>query len=98
MCTACLPPNFSSRRGPQMSMFEQVSSLGYQMSLAVDPCTGGGVRGLGPKPGGGPLYGEIQCIMGNGHMCLPLRTDRQTRLKTSPSPLRWRAVTIRHYY
>ena len=36
------------------------------------------------------MENKVQCIMGNGHMQSPV--DRQTRLKTLPSPLHWRAV------
>ena len=43
--------------GSQVNQFEQVSSLGHQMSLA----------GIRPLYRGG-LYSEVQCILGNGHM------------------------------
>ena len=63
------------------------------MSGDGGPCmegagTGAGgvlIRGWGQAGGGGvgSLYGEVQCIMGNGHMGLPCRqNDRHTRLKT----------------
>ena len=69
-----------------MNKFELVSSLGHQMSLAEDGALGGlqwdpmggvGARGSmyskAPWPGGcvEPLYGEVQCLMGNGHMGPP---------------------------
>ena len=34
---------------------------------------------------GGVLYSEVQCIMGNGHMGIPLWIDRHTPVKTLPS-------------
>ena len=74
---------------PQVNMFEQVSGLGHQMSLAWD-----GVRGslywgsgsacIGAGPGAGvqqcrgvPWYSEIQGIMNKGYMGTPLWTDRR---------------------
>ena len=51
-------------RFPQVYKFEQVSSLGHQMSLAGD---GGIHRGLGPCTEG-EQDPEVQCIMGYGHM------------------------------
>ena len=43
---------------------------------------------------GGSPHGEVQCIMGNGHMG-PL--NRQTQLKILPfSQLHWWAVTMSH--
>ena len=76
----CLPPNGSSRGkgwGHQVNKFEQVSSIGHQMSAAG----GGGAgvprsdvqRGRGEGvPGlilGGGMYSEVRDIMGNGrHM------------------------------
>ena len=50
-----------------MNTFEQVSIDGHQMLLARG---GPGVRG--------PLYSEVQCVMGNGHMVQPRceQTDR----------------------
>ena len=51
---------------------------------------GAGVRGLGI---GLFVYGEVQCIMGNGHM--GPHVDRQTRLKTLPSPLKCNKATLR---
>ena len=47
------------------------------------PCT----VGVGPES----LYGEVQCILGNGHMGTPEQTDRQTETTeniTFPQ-LRW---------
>ena len=42
--------------GPQVNKFEQVSSLGHQISLAVGRAWGS-------------LYDKVQCIIGNGgHM------------------------------
>ena len=55
--------------GPEVNKFEQVSSEGHQISLA------------GPlsdvRAGGGGLYSEVQCIMGNGHMESPLPENRK---------------------
>ena len=51
--------------GHQVNKFGQISSLGYQMSLA-----GSGVRALHSGGGvgfRGGLHGEVQCITGNGH-------------------------------
>ena len=48
-----------------MNKIGQISSLGYQMSLA-----GSGVRALHSGGGvgfRGGLHGEVQCITGNGH-------------------------------
>ena len=63
-----------------MNMFEQVSSLGHQMSRA---------GGQGPVQKRA-LYGEVQCIMGNGHMgpAPPSRTKHnewKTPVETLPS-------------
>ena len=75
--------------GPEVKKFEQVSSDGHQVSLAGGPLPGGPKI---PCPGGacewglrlrGTLYSEVQYIMGNGHMGLPM--DIQTRMKTLPS-------------
>ena len=68
-----------------MNKFEQISSFGHQMSLAGGHGAGLGWRqlynespyteGAGPA---GSLYGEVQCIMSNGHMGPPWpewRTD-----------------------
>ena len=47
--------------------------------------------------GGGSLYGEVQCIMGNGHMghSTPFgQTDRQTRMKTLPLPHIYYMITV----
>ena len=59
-----------------MNKFEQVSSLGHQMSLSWGAGerakAGGGLYRL--ELGKGSLYGEVQCFTGNGQMP-PLRTD-----------------------
>ena len=47
--------------GPQVNKFEQVFSLGHQMSLTGSLYGGGQARR-------GSLYGEVQCIMCNGDM------------------------------
>ena len=66
-----------------MNKFEQVSSLGYQMSVP-------GSEGLMSKENGakGVPNCEVQCIMGNGHMDVPSsgQADRHTNreLKTFP--------------
>ena len=76
---------------PQMNNFEQLSRLGHQMSLAgnvgQDQGQGGGSLYRGePRVraiGGCFLYGEVQCIMGNGHMGpppLPKQNDRVRHL------------------
>ena len=44
--------------------------------------------------GGGELYGEVQCFMGNCHMRPLPRMDRQTGLKITFPQLRWRMVII----
>ena len=51
-----------------MNKFEQVSSLGHQMSLALGlgPYTGEGAVSCtegGGRPDQGALYSEVQCIM-----------------------------------
>ena len=66
----------SALGGPQVNKFEQMSQVGGS-------CTeeGGGLR-----PGSGrSLYGEVQCIMRNGHMGSPMerQTDRHIGLKSS---------------
>ena len=53
----------------EVNKFEQVSSDGHQMSLA----------------GGGALYIEVHCTMGNHHMGPHPPVNRQTRLKILPS-------------
>ena len=102
--------------GPQVNKFEQVSSLGHQMSPAggpeqwgpswtslnmsdgeAGPGQWGGVShvkfhvlgrgwGWGPtsggragaRAGGGSLYGEVHCIVGNGHIGRPPeQTDKR---------------------
>ena len=44
MCSSSQPPDVSTIEGPQVNRFEQLSSLGYQMSLAGSwgPVHGGG--------------------------------------------------------
>ena len=75
--------------GPKVNEFEQVSSIGHQMSLARGPLqcglmSRGSLYGEVPCPKGlGVPVGEVQSIMGNGHMGAP--TCGQTRLKTLPS-------------
>ena len=69
--------------GPQVNAFEQVYGLGHHTSLPGGSCTvmtklneTEDVRGTlyseVPYPGegqvGGSLFGELQCIIGNGHM------------------------------
>ena len=45
---------------------------------------GGGSRAVG-----GSLHGEVQCIMGNGHMRTPLeQNDRHTHVTILPSHCR----------
>ena len=66
--------------GPQVNKFEQVSSVGHQMSVAgVSQADGQGlgVPGLMSGEGVGRLYSEVQGIMDNGHMGTPL-VNRQT--------------------
>ena len=90
---------------PRANKFEQVSSVGHQMS------PGGGVysRVIFPGEGrslyselpckwggvgGGGSYREVPCIMGNGHMASP--SCRQTNIIESITfpQLHWRAVKI----
>ena len=59
-----------------MNKFEQVSSDGHQMSLAVG-LGPGGPRGAG-EAGAGRLNSEVQCIMGNGYMGTPSPMNRHT--------------------
>ena len=63
-----------------MNKFEQVSSFDHQMSLAGGQGQVVPVKVAGPGPespcteesqGRGSLYGEVQCILGNGHMGCP---------------------------
>ena len=58
MYSSSQPPDVSTTEGPQVNRFEQLSSLGYQMSLAGS---------WGPVQMGG-LYSEVQFIMGNCHI------------------------------
>ena len=70
-----------------MNKFEQVSSDGYQMSLA---------RVLGPVgvsclmsrreegPGLGGRYSEVQCIKSNGHMGTPCEQTDMSENTTFP--------------
>ena len=60
---------------PQVNKFEDVSSVGHQMSVAGGRVRGprsdgwgGGGRSLKSDVGGGVLYSEVQGITGNGHM------------------------------
>ena len=84
---------------PRANKFEQVSSVGHQMSRGVHSrvifperdglCTvSSHVHGVGL---GGP-YREVPCIMGNGHMASP--SCRQTNIIESITfpQLHWRAV------
>ena len=72
-----------TRRGdPLLNKFEQVPSLGHHMS---GPSTGG-IRGQGV------LYGEVQFIMGNGHMGLPMDRQTYTIGNITFPKLRWWAV------
>ena len=57
----CWPPDVSSG-GPQVNKFEQVSSVGHQISVDGGPDLIS--SGLG-------VYSEIQGIMGNDHMGTP---------------------------
>ena len=74
---------------PQMNNFEQLSRLGHQMSLAwnvgQDQGQGGGSLYRGePRVraiGGCFLYGEVQCIMGNGHMGPPPLQKQNDRVR-----------------
>ena len=62
-----------------MNKFQQVSSLGHQVSLPVggvfpvrgDVAGGAVQKGIPVQGAGGFLYDEVQCIMGNGHMGPP---------------------------
>ena len=62
--------------GPEVNKFEQLSSLGHQMSLQEGAT--GSLYG-----GRGSLYGEVQWIMGNGHMGPPFEQTNMT--ETLPS-------------
>ena len=57
---------------PRVNKFEQVSSVGRQMSLAGVPVQRGqrGGRGAGTRARGS-LYDEVQYITDNGHMRPP---------------------------
>ena len=69
----------------KMNKYEHVWGWGSLYGGCWDRGWWGPYTGLGPGRGGGvgSLYGEVQCIMGNGHMGLPCRkNDRHTRLKT----------------
>ena len=62
---------------PQVNKFEDVSSVGHQMSVAWGRVRGprsdgwdGGGRSL-KSDVGGVLYSEVQGITGNGHMGTP---------------------------
>ena len=99
----CGPPlDVRTGRGsPQVNMFEQVSSLCHQMSLAGGACKViPHVQGVGPE---GSVYNEVPCsrdragVRGLGSMysevqyimgdghISPPNTDRHARLKTLPS-------------
>ena len=68
------PPDVSTGIGDlQVNKFEQVSSLGHQMSLAGGLCTRVAWPGLRP---GRSLCSEVQGIVSNGHM--GLLVNRQT--------------------
>ena len=94
-----LPPDVTSG-GPQMNKFEQVSGLSKVSLLGRGagimkwrPCTG---LGLGDVPvQRGSLYGEVQGIMGNGHMGTPCeQMDWQTHTTENITfqQLSWREV------
>ena len=58
-----------------------VSCLGGGQGWEL-PCLMSGVSGgTGAEPGGGFMYSEVQCIMGNGHMGHPCgQTEWQTHV------------------
>ena len=63
----------------QVNKFEQVSSLGHQMSLPVAESLYSEVpreEEREARTQGIPLYSEVQCIMGNGH--IDSNVNRQT--------------------
>ena len=89
----------------QVNMSEQVPSLGHQIPPAQGPCTVRshvwGCQGLGGQctlrfhVQGGSLFGEVQCIMGNGRItpppsCTEWLTDTTENI-TFPE-FRWRVV------
>ena len=72
-----------------MNKFEQVSCDKHQMPLARENPSlmsqrGRRWRGVLKSHGGrGVLYSEVQCIMGDGHIRTPGRTDRHYLPSTS---------------
>ena len=70
-----------------MNKFEQVPSVGHQMSLAGGPMSHGGIPCLGERIRA--LYSEVECIMGNGDMGTPCEQTDTTENITFPQ-IRWR--------
>ena len=85
------------------ALCSEVSSDCYQMSLVEGRTRAGwgealsAISGRGGWDGGGALYCEVQCIMGNGHMGTPSLWTDTTENITFPQ-LHWRAVTIKHFW
>ena len=77
-------PDVRTGGGPQLNKLEQVYSLGHQMSvlLRVLCLQEARVRRAHysevPCLGWRSLYGEVQCIMGNGHMGLLVNRQADT--------------------
>ena len=98
--TACLPTiSVATRchfpRGAHMRKFKQVLSLGHQMPLTTGlysdvPCPEGVVR-EGVRAREWSLYGEVNCIMCNGHIGTLCGQTGMTENITFPQ-LRWRVV------
>ena len=60
-----------------MNKFQHVSSFAHQLSLAggggsAGQSNVGGGRTGGSNAGGGSMCTKVQCIMGNGHIGVPL--------------------------
>ena len=98
--TACLPTISVATRchyqwGAHMRKFKQVSSLGHQMPLARGlyselPCPEGVVR-EGFRIREWSLYGEVNCILCNGHIGTLCGQTGMAENITFPQ-LRWRVV------
>ena len=77
-----------------MNKFEQVSSLDHQLSLAVRVGLGVGDSCTMKSHVGGSLYGEVQCVMCNGHMGPPVNRQTHTTENITFPQFRWRTVKM----
>ena len=86
------------QHSPQVNQFEQVSSLGHQMSLQGEPGLGASTGWSHVQRGGQGWEkesSEVQCSTGNGHIGpLPFCEQTDTTENITFQQLRWRAVKM----